>query len=146
MSTFGEKIILHHNTKIGSDLIHSQAEYFRLFGHNKVAISFKFKPMSLLKVNEIDPPSGATIEATKSMKTRKQLEMQLQISVMSLVQSSFPLCSHKPLCLFKVHQPLMCTWKFYESQTYSILKTRLSTSLLRDQQIYALGGGTQRPH
>ena len=61
LSTFGEMTILHHNTKLGGDLLCPQAEHFGLFGHDKVEIPFKFKPEALLKINEIDAPSWATI-------------------------------------------------------------------------------------
>ena len=66
MSTFGEMTILHHNTKIGGDLLCPQAEHFGLFGHEKVATPFKFKPKSILKINEIDAPSWAIIQAIQT--------------------------------------------------------------------------------
>ena len=65
-STFGEMTILHHNTKVGGDLLCPDAEYFGLFGQGKVAMPFKFKPTSILKVNEVDSPSWDTIQAIKT--------------------------------------------------------------------------------
>ena len=56
-STFGEMIILHHNTKIGGDFISPSIKYFGLFGYDKVAIPFKFKPMSIPKINKVNAPS-----------------------------------------------------------------------------------------
>ena len=72
LSTFGEMKILHHNTKIGGDLICPQAEHFELCGLNEVAIPFKFKPKSILMINEIDAPSCPTIQ---SIKTPEDLEV-----------------------------------------------------------------------
>ena len=66
MSSFGEMTILHHNTKIGGDLLCPQAEHFGLFGHDTVAMPFKFKPESILKINEVDSPSWATIQAIQT--------------------------------------------------------------------------------
>ena len=62
-STFGDMTILHHNTKVGGDLLCPNIEYFGLFGQGAVAMPFKFKSTALLKVNEIDSPSWATIQA-----------------------------------------------------------------------------------
>ena len=62
-STFGDMTILHHNTKVGGDLLCPNIEYFGLFGQGTVAMLFKFKSTALLKVNEIDSPSWATIQA-----------------------------------------------------------------------------------
>ena len=61
-STFGEMMILHHNTKIGGSLLNPNTEHFGLFGHEKQAIPLKFKPESILKVNEVETPSWATIQ------------------------------------------------------------------------------------
>jgi len=66
LSTFGEMTILHHNTKLGGDLLCPQAEHFGLFGYDRVGIPFKLKPESLLKINEIDAPSWTTIQAIKT--------------------------------------------------------------------------------
>ena len=65
-STFGEMMILHHNTKIIGTLLSPSTEHFGLFGHEKHAIPFKFKPESILKVNDIETPSWATIQAIKN--------------------------------------------------------------------------------
>ena len=59
-------IILHHNTKIGGDLLCPRAEHFGIFGHDEVVIPFKFKPKSILKINEINAPSWPTIQAIKT--------------------------------------------------------------------------------
>ena len=63
--TFGEMTILHHNTKIGDNLLNSASEHVGLFGHNKVAILFKFKSMSIPNINKVNAPSWAKIQAIK---------------------------------------------------------------------------------
>ena len=61
--------ILHYNKKIGGDLICPHAEHFGIFGYDKVATPFKFKPESILKINEINAPSWPTVQAIKHQKT-----------------------------------------------------------------------------
>jgi len=66
LSTFGEMTILHHNTKLGGDLLCRQAEHFGPFVHDKVALPLKFKPEALPKINKIDAPIWATIQTIKN--------------------------------------------------------------------------------
>ena len=53
-SIFDEMIVLHHNLTIGGGLLTPSVEHFDLFGNGEVATPFKFKPTSILQVNEVE--------------------------------------------------------------------------------------------
>ena len=65
-NTFDEMIILHHNTKIGGGLLNPTVEHFGLFGGGTTAIPLKYKPMSILTINEVESPAWDTIKAIKT--------------------------------------------------------------------------------
>ena len=64
-------IVLHHNLTIGGGLLTPSVEHFDLFGNGEVATPFKFKPTSILQVNEVECHSWKTI---KAIKTRAHIE------------------------------------------------------------------------
>ena len=67
-NTFDEMVILHHNKKIGGGLLNPKTEHFGLFGGGTTAHPFKYKPSSILTINEVECPAWGTIEAIKSPK------------------------------------------------------------------------------
>ena len=65
-SNFNKMIFLHHNLKIGGGLLNPKVEHYGLFGNGAMAIPFKWKPASILKINKMDAPSWDTIKTSKS--------------------------------------------------------------------------------
>ena len=65
MNTFDEMVIVHHNTKIGGGLLNPTVEHFGLFGDGSTAIPLKYKPTSILMINEVESPAWDTINAIK---------------------------------------------------------------------------------
>ena len=66
-SPLDDMIILHHTNKIGGDILNKSTEYFGLFGEGKIIIPQRFKPESILKINEIEGPSWDTFKITKTV-------------------------------------------------------------------------------
>ena len=62
-SPFEEMIMLHHNSKIGGNILNKTKEYFGLFGDNKTAIPQKLRPSSILKIFEVETPCWDTIKS-----------------------------------------------------------------------------------
>ena len=55
-NTFNEMVILHHNKKNGGGLLNPKTKHFGLFGGGTTAHSFKYKPTSILTINEVECP------------------------------------------------------------------------------------------
>ena len=70
-NTFDEMIILHHNTQIGGGLLKPKVEQFGLFGGRKTVTPLKYKPTSMLTINEVESPAWDTI---KAIQTSEDLE------------------------------------------------------------------------
>ena len=62
-NTFDEMTILHHNTKIGGGLLKPKVEHFGLFGGGTTAIPLKYKPTSILTINDVERSAWHTIKA-----------------------------------------------------------------------------------
>ena len=65
-NTFDEIVILHHNTKIGGGLLNFKTEHFGLLGGGTTANPFKYKPTSILAINEVECSAWDTIKAIES--------------------------------------------------------------------------------
>ena len=62
-NSFDEIIILHQNTKIRGGLLKPKVESFGLFGGGTTTTPLKYKPTSILTINEIEIPVWDTIKA-----------------------------------------------------------------------------------
>ena len=49
--------ILHHTTKLGSDILNKEVIYFSLMGKGKTAVPVTYKPKSILKLAEVQCPT-----------------------------------------------------------------------------------------
>ena len=65
-NAFDEMVILHHNTKIGGGLLNPKIEHFGIFGGGSTAHPFKYKPTSILTINEVESPAWDTIKTIAS--------------------------------------------------------------------------------
>ena len=58
-----DMMLIHQISKVGGDLFNPCIEYFGLSGFGESAVTVKFCTKSILKINEIEAPSWATIKA-----------------------------------------------------------------------------------
>ena len=60
--------ILHHTTKLGSDILNKEVIYFSLMGKGKTAVPVTYKPKSILKLAEVQCPTWTQLISVKDEK------------------------------------------------------------------------------
>ena len=92
-------IILYHNAKIGGDLLNTTANYFELLGSKKLVTSFKCKPASILKINEVENSSWDTLKTQNKRGSRNQKGHEPYHHVLHQRNDNPPFLTKSPMVL-----------------------------------------------